>query len=78
MGEEGYGLQIGPAFLSEASRSSDGAGGRTLPHYLLGVGLRPMTLGSVSDLRERQRMRMPEMALAMTRRWTSEVPSKVE
>jgi hypothetical protein len=29
------------------------------------------------DLRERQRMRMPEIAREMTRRWISEVPSKI-
>jgi hypothetical protein len=36
-----------------------------------------MTLESAFDLRERQRIRMPEIALAITNLWISLVPSKM-
>jgi hypothetical protein len=40
-------------------------------------GLDLQDLKSLSDLRERQRIRMPEIAREITRRWISDVPSKM-
>jgi hypothetical protein len=40
-------------------------------------GLDHKTLKSLSDLRKRQRIRRPEIAREITKRWISEVPSKV-
>ena len=66
--------------LGRLFSTSHGTGRRPLPCSVLGsrtAARTSKTLGSGSDLRKRQRIRMPEMARAITRRWISEVPSKM-
>ncbi|WP_170284539.1 tyrosine-type recombinase/integrase [Kribbella amoyensis] len=79
-GAEGCGLQTLSPVLSQISRSSHGAGRRTLSHYLLGAGRRPVPRPASNHrltCTNTYLMRMPEIARAITNLWISEVPSKM-